>query len=106
MNERIKTAREKRNQPSWWNPAGWWRRTDPDLPDDEDEGVPGEVEGNGNKRIPGNVPGPPPEQRVKPSNVVKTKDATAVRKGEGEKLTEAAVPPERVVTVQATKKER
>ena len=67
LNEKIKKAREERQKLSWWNPAGWWRRTDPDLSDDDDdEGVPGEVERSGKeRRIPGNVPGPPPEQAVK-----------------------------------------
>ena len=107
LNERLKRTREERNKPSWYNPAGWWRRTDPDLPDDDgDEGVPGEVEGAASKRIPGSVPGPSPEKAIKSSAAVESKDSTSVREGEGKKLAAAAVPPQRVDSVTAKNKER
>ena len=88
LNERLK----KEKEPSWWNPAGWWRNTEPAAAND-DEGVPGEVEGSGSKRIPRNVPGPPPEEAVKVSPQAQTKPTDSK-------------PPERVDFVHAAKKER
>jgi optic atrophy 3 protein len=103
LNEKIKAAREAKKRLSWWNPAGWWRRTDPDLLD-EDEDVPGEVEGTGTKVIPGNVPGPPPDQaiKVKPEP---SKDAPPKESGVGESKVSSAAPV-RVDTVPATQKGR
>lgn len=108
LNERLKRSREARNKTSWYNPAGWWRRTDPDLPDDDDDddGVPGEVEGAASKRIPGSVPGPSPQQAVKPSAAAESKDTTSVREGQVEKPPGAAVPPQRVDSVKASQKGR
>jgi actin-related protein len=106
LNDKIKQSREARKRLSWYNPASWWRRTDPDIPDD-DEGVPGEVEGSGGsggKRIPGNVPGPPPEQAVKLKPVASV-DAPIKEGTEKAKPPPAAAPP-RVDTVTATKKEK
>ena len=101
LNEKFKKAREARERYSWWNPAGWWRRTDPNVPDDDDEGIPGEVEGTGSRPIPGNVPGPPPEQAVKPSPATEPAKTSEVREVKG-----TPTAPERVDTVKATKKER
>ena len=106
LNERLKKAREERNKPSWYNPTGWWRRTDPDFPDDDDdEGIPGEVEGSGSKRIPGNVPGPSPEKAVKSSTATEAKNVPPLREGKAEKKADAVVP-QRVDSVHAAKKER
>jgi actin-related protein len=104
LNENIKKARADRNKSSWYNPAGWWRRTDPDLPDDDDEGIPGEVESPGERRISGSVPGPPPARAVK----VASKDSTT-KAAEDSKVKvppAAAASPARVESVEATKKER
>ena len=100
LNERLKKAKEAR---SWWNPAGWWRRTEPDSSDDDSsDGVPGEVEGSGSKPIPGNVPGPSPKNAIKP--VAIPESTTAPKGGDGRKS--AGAVPERVDSVQATNKVR
>ncbi|KAK3719116.1 hypothetical protein LTR37_004680 [Vermiconidia calcicola] len=119
LNEKIKKSREARNKYSWYNPAGWWRRTDPDIRDDDDGGVPGEVEEFGSKkRIHGNVPGPPPEQAVKPPPPSEAKSevqpkhggsdkAGALAKAGGlEKAAPSAATVERIDSVKASKKER
>ncbi len=105
LNEKIKRSREARKQTSWYNPAGWWRRTDPDYEDDDDdEGIPGEVEGVSQKHIPGSVPGRAPEQAIKPkANVEAEKLVPEMQVAEPAK---ANVTPARVDSVAATKKER
>ncbi|KAK5172134.1 uncharacterized protein LTR77_003772 [Saxophila tyrrhenica] len=105
LNEKIKKSREARNKTSWYNPAGWWRRTDPDLPDDEDdEGIPGEVEHAQGGKIPGNVPGSS-SQAIKVDSQA-SKAAVAKASGDGDAKGTAAPAPARVDSVTATKKER
>jgi len=109
LNEKIKASREARKKTSWWNPAGWWRRTDPDIPDEDDEGIPGEVEASGGKRIPGSVPGPPPAQAVKLPSAAKKESGpkeTEKKPGGSDAKVATAPAPARVDTVEATKKER
>lgn len=118
LNEKIKKSREARNKYSWYNPAGWWRRTDPDIPDDDDGGVPGGLDASGSKRVPGNVPGPSPAQAVKPPPPTEAKGevqpkqdgsdkADALAKAGGlEKAAPSAATVERIDSVKASKKER
>ncbi|KAF2482530.1 optic atrophy 3 protein-domain-containing protein [Neohortaea acidophila] len=86
LNERIAKAREARA--SWFNPAGWWRRTEPE----EVDNAAAQSE-SASKPIPGNVPGPPPEQSVKPTNT--PNDSTSPK-----------TQPARINAVEATKKSR
>lgn len=101
LNEKIKKSKEARSKLSWYNPAGWWRRTE--LPDDDDEGIPGEVEGSGGHRIPGNVPGPSPAENVKVKSEPTGTSALNDTSSPGRTYAPA---PQRVDSVHATKKER
>jgi optic atrophy 3 protein len=101
LNDKIKKAREARKTYSWYNPAGWWTRTEiPD--DDDDEGIPGEVESPGDKGIPGNVPGPSPARAVK-AKAESTKPVEAKTSSD-----DATSPPapQRVDSVHANSKGR
>ena len=89
LNERIRKSKEAKT--SWYNPAGWWRRTDPDAAREDDaEGAAQKLERIREGSIPGNVPG-----------------ASAVAmKGESSREPQREKPPERIDTIKATKKER
>ena len=97
LNEKIKKARESRSRSSWYNPFSWFRSSDPAIPDDDDdEGVPGEVEGTGGhgKTVNGSAP----------AKVPAVKDSTVV--APVEKPTGNPTVPERVDTVKASSKQR
>lgn len=98
LNEKIKRARQERNRSSWWNPFSWFRRSDTDLPDDDDGGVPGEVEGTSSHSgaKPGNGSGPPNGAVVKDSTVV-----APIEKAAG-----TTTAPVRVDTLKAENKQR
>lgn len=49
LNEKFKRARERRERMAWYNPVGWFKGDGLDKDEDEDEGIPGEVEGPGGR---------------------------------------------------------
>ena len=104
LNEKIKRSREEKSKLSWYNPASWWTKTDPQLPDG-DEGISGEVEGPGSKPIPGNVPGASPAKATKPATSPESRDIGATKNGQAASAAPAAEPI-RMDTVKATKQER
>ena len=97
LNEKIKKARQSRSSGSWYNPFSWFRSSDPGIPDeDDDEGVPGEVEGTGGQQN--------ASKGSSPAKVPVIKDSTVVAPVEKP----AGIPsaPERVGTVKASSKQR
>ncbi|EMC95075.1 hypothetical protein BAUCODRAFT_35065 [Baudoinia panamericana UAMH 10762] len=95
---------------SWWNPAGWWTRTDPKQSDDVSDSTAGTV------AIAGNVPVQQPDKAVKPpeSAAQRSKAAGSWKhdnaSGASERARSATSTPEaaveRVDSVSAAKKER
>lgn len=99
LNERIKMAREmkNKNRGSWYNLFSWFRSSDSELDDDdEDEGVPGEVEGTGGLGHAKKQSVAPVELEVKDS---KSAEPTEKRNG-------SPAAPGRVDTVKADSKQR
>ena len=104
LNERLKKSKESKT--SWWNPAGWWRRTEPDESEDESQAArQDDGRGSGSKPIPGNVPNPSPEKAIRPAVSAKA-EAESSQMNNEEKGQRSGAPLERVDSVQATKKER
>jgi hypothetical protein len=97
LNEKIKRTREwrRKNRSSWWNPFSWFRGSDPDFDDDDDEGVPGEVEGTGGQGHAAKASGP---------NGTTVKDSTVAVPVE--KPARSPTVPGRVDTVKADNKQR
>ncbi|KAK4550134.1 hypothetical protein LTR36_003101 [Oleoguttula mirabilis] len=106
LSERVRRAPER--EYGWYNPAGWFARSEPVAAEGEEPAV-----------IPGNVPGPAPEKAIKPAATPKAPSSpptTAAKKSDDtvsppaakSKAAEmpAARAPERVDSVAATKKER
>lgn len=93
LNERIKRAKEEKAKTSWYNPTGWFRGSGVLDKDDDDEGIPGEVEGR--------------DAGVKKAAVPAQGDAAGKTKqssqeGQGDKPVEAtAKQPEKVEMVSA-----
>lgn len=102
LNEKIKRAKEVRARTAWYNPAGWFRSSDGLDRDDEDEGIPGEVEASGGI---GGSPKPASKE-----STVKSKDATDVTRKDGKEAKPPETMPERkaehVDTVTAATKGR
>lgn len=98
LNERIKAAREAKY--SWYNPAGWWRRTEPIEDDVAGESSAENTSSGRGHRIRGNVPGPSPETAIKHSEPSSSPSATKTESDSQQH------EPVRVDTHEATKKER
>lgn len=105
LSERVRKVPER--EYGWYNPAGWFARSEPITAEGEEP------------VIPGNVPNPSPQNAIKPSSTAKepsTTPATAaknlkepVKAPTGKSKTAeapAAKPPERIDSVVAAKKER
>ena len=89
---------------AWWNPAGWWSRTEPNEVRSEPQKA---------QSIPGNVPTPQPQEAIKPASASRPAAATVaapIAKPEAAKPEPKAetvkVTVERVDSVNASQKER
>lgn len=96
LNEKIKRAKETRAKTSWYNPLGWFRSSDGLDKDDDDEGIPGEVERSGHKPA---VPESAATVQAAPAGKMKeVPDA-------GSKSSKESKPPDAVKATQAEKLE-
>ncbi|KAK5134654.1 hypothetical protein LTR08_006310 [Meristemomyces frigidus] len=107
--EVVRAGTETERRYGWYNPAGWWARSEP--------AVSGGAQGSeGVKVIPGSVPGPSPAEAVKPTPIpsgappldaVKTKEIAPKPSIETRgPASPAEKAPERIEAVVAAKKER
>lgn len=97
LNEQLKRAKAERDQHSWYNPAGWWRRTDSSEAVDSSQQESAAGMGADGETIPGNVPG---SLNVNPATFSTTVD-TVTKPTKQNDSTQRHVD-----TVPATRKER
>lgn len=105
LNEKIKRTREARAKTSWYNPVGWFRSSD-GLDSDDNDDIPGEVEGTSEKSEKAKV-----TAVAQPEQGDKAKDATNAKGKDGQEGKPPDLPAEktkieRVETVNATARGR